>query len=124
VPRCGACHNLLPWLVEANADSFEAELQASVPVLVDLWAPWCAPCKPIAAAVEQLAKAHAGQLKVVKLDIDSAPDIAARYDVRGIPALLLVRDGNEVDRHVGAASARQLEPWLERHLGAHADAPA
>jgi thioredoxin 2 len=116
VPRCAVCHHHLPWLVDAGADDFERALQASVPVLVDFWAPWCGPCKWISPAVEEQARKRAGKVKVVKLDIDSAPEIAARYSVQSIPTLMVARDGEEVDRLVGAAPKPQLESWLERHL--------
>jgi thioredoxin 2 len=120
VPRCGACHHLLPWIVDATADDFDEQLTASVPVLVDFWAPWCGPCKWVSPAVEELARARAGNVKVVKLDIDSAPDIAGHFSVLSIPTLMLVRDGKEVDRLVGAAPKRQLESWLETTLAAEA----
>ncbi|MDX6609447.1 MAG: thioredoxin 2 [Solirubrobacterales bacterium] len=120
VPRCGVCHHLLPWLVDATADDFERELKAPVPVLVDFWAPWCGPCKWISPAVAEQAQARAGKVKVVKLDIDTAPEIASRFGVQGIPTLMLVRDGDEVDRLVGAAPKPQLESWLENHLAAGA----
>jgi thioredoxin 2 len=116
VPRCAVCHHHLPWLIEASADDFERELQAPVPVLVDFWAPWCGPCKWISPAVAEQARKRAGKVKVVKLDIDSAPEIAGRYSVQSIPTLMVARDGKEVDRLVGAAPKSQLESWLERHL--------
>jgi thioredoxin 2 len=122
VPRCGNCHHLLPWIVDAGADSFSAEITASVPVLVDMWAGWCIPCRVVTPIVEDLARAHAGRLKVVKLDVDAAPDIAARYGVQGIPTLLLITNGEEADRLVGAAPQPQIEGWLERHLPAEAPA--
>jgi thioredoxin 2 len=118
VPRCANCHNHLPWLVDADASTFEDEIKASVPVVVDFWAPWCGPCKMIAPALEKAAREHAGHLKVVKLDIDGAPQIAARYDVQGIPLLVVIRDGQEADRLVGAAPPRQIEAWLAPHLEA------
>jgi thioredoxin 2 len=119
VPRCSVCHTLLPWIVEADRDTFEQELRASVPVLVDFWAPWCGPCRMVSPLVERLGREHAGQLKVVKLNVDEAPEISDRYEVRGIPLLLLLRDGSEVARQVGAVPQPQLNEWLAPHL-AHA----
>jgi thioredoxin 2 len=121
VPRCAVCHSLLPWLVDAQADTFDGELVASVPLLVDFWAPWCGPCKWIAPVVEELARARAGHLKVVRLNIDEAPAIADRFGVRGIPMLVVIRDGVEVDRLTGVPGKPALEAWLERNLGAQLD---
>ena len=116
VPRCGVCHTLLPWIVEADRERFDDELKASVPVLVDFWAPWCGPCRMVSPLVERVGREHAGHLKVVKLNIDDAPEIADRYVVRGIPLLVLYRDGSEVARQVGAVPHPQLNAWLEPHL--------
>ena len=116
VPRCGVCHTLLPWIVEANRETFDDELKASVPVLVDFWAPWCGPCRMVSPLVERVGREHAGHLKVVKLNIDDAPEIADRYAVRGIPLLVLFRDGSEVARQVGPVPPPQLNAWLEPHL--------
>lgn len=116
VPRCSVCRTLLPWIVEASADSFDEEIAASVPVLVDFWAPWCGPCRTVSPLVERLGGEHAGHLKVVKLNVDEAPAIAGRYEVRGIPLLVVIRDGSERDRLVGAAPLAQLEAWLAPHL--------
>ena len=115
-PRCGACHQPLPWLVEATTETFDAELRASVPVLVDLWAPWCGPCRVMAPALEQLARERAGRLKVVKLNVDAHPAIAERYHVQGIPLLVLTRDGNELARLTGAAPLPRLQSWLNSQL--------
>jgi thioredoxin 2 len=116
VPRCANCHNLLPWIVDADREDFDAQIAASVPVLVDFWAPWCGPCRMVSPAVEAAGRDLTGQLKVVKLNVDEAPDISARYGVQGIPLLVLLRDGEEVDRLVGAVSPQQLRAWLDRHV--------
>jgi thioredoxin 2 len=124
VPRCSVCHTLLPWMVEADKDSFDAEITASVPVLIDFWAPWCGPCRMISPALERLAGRYAGQLKLVKLNVDEAPDISSRFGVQGIPLIVLWRNGGEVDRMVGAVPERDLEAWLRRHVDVDAAAPA
>jgi thioredoxin 2 len=116
VPRCSVCHTLLPWIVEAGPDSFDDEIRASVPVLVDFWAPWCGPCRMVSPLVERIGHEHAGRLKVVKLNVDEAPAISERYSIRGIPLLAIFRDGAEVDRLVGAAPYERLSEWLEPHL--------
>ncbi len=116
VPRCSACHTVLPWIVDADAGGFDEEIAASVPALVDLWAPWCGPCRMVSPIVEQMGREFAGRLKVVKLNVDEAPAIAARFDVQGIPLLVLLKDGQEIDRVVGAVPAPQLRAVLERHV--------
>jgi thioredoxin 2 len=116
VPRCSVCHTSLPWIVEASAATFDQEIRASVPVLVDFWAPWCGPCRMVSPIVERAGHEHAGHMKVVKLNVDEAPAISQRFDVRGIPLLVLFRDGAEVDRLVGAVPQNQLAQWLAPHL--------
>jgi thioredoxin 2 len=115
-PRCGNCHNPLPWLVDATPQTFDEELKASVPVVVDFWAPWCGPCRMIAPALESQARKHAGALKVVRLNVDEAPELSQRYSVQGIPLLVIFRDGEERDRLVGAVPERQIEAWIEPHI--------
>ena len=108
-PRCGQCHAPLPWLVAAGDATFDAvATEAPLPVLVDLWAPWCGPCRMVGPAVDQLATELAGRLKVVKVNVDEAPAIAARFDAMSIPTLLVLSGGQTVDRIVGALPAREL----------------
>jgi thioredoxin 2 len=123
IPRCGVCHHALPWVVDATGTTFDDEVRASIPVLVDFWAPWCGPCRMVSPAVERLAVELAGRLKVVKLNTDEAPQIAGRFGVQGIPLLVLLRDGEEVDRRVGAHPEAALRQWLGPHVG-HGSAPA
>ncbi|HEY7072823.1 MAG TPA: thioredoxin [Acidimicrobiales bacterium] len=117
-PTCPRCKQPLPWLVEAAAGSVDAALKANVPVLVDLWAPWCGPCRMVAPILEQLAVERAGRIKVVKVNVDELPEVSARYGVQGIPTLLLVSDGREIARQVGAAPKAALTRWLDQHLTA------
>jgi len=118
VPRCAVCHESLPWIVDATEAGFDAEIDAAVPVLVDFWAPWCGPCRMVSPLVERIGRDRAGRLKVVKLNTDEAPQIAARYSVQGIPLLVLIREGTELDRLVGAAPEEQLRRWVEGNLAA------
>ncbi len=118
VPRCPSCKAELPWLVEADETDFSEVVAGRLPVLVDLWADWCGPCRLIAPAVEQASRDLAGRLKVVKVDVDRSPGVSARYGVQGIPTLLLLRDGTEVDRQVGASGAEALLSWVRTAVGA------
>jgi len=115
-PVCAVCKSPLPWLVDAAPDTVDAALDAPVPVLVDLWAPWCGPCRMVAPALQQLAADRAGQVKVVKVNVDELPHVAARYGVQSIPTLLLLDHGREIGRQVGAASAAVLAQWLDARL--------
>jgi thioredoxin 2 len=112
VPRCPKCKSELAWLVEADAQTFAAETNASVPVVVDFWAAWCGPCRMIAPVLEDLAHRHAGHLKVVKVDVEESPSLASRFGAQSIPLLVVLRDGEEIDRIVGALPRAALEQRL------------
>jgi thioredoxin 2 len=116
--RCAACHTALPWLTSASDGDFEQVVTAaSLPVLVDLWAPWCGPCRMVAPGVEQAAQALAGRLKAVKVNVDEAPRVAERFGVQGIPTLLILRQGREIARQVGAVPPPALLRWAEEVIG-------
>lgn len=116
-PRCGKCHSPLPWITEAGDDDFEAIAGgASIPVLVDLWAEWCGPCRMVSPAVEELAREKAGELKLVKVDVDRAQAVARRFEVQGIPTLLLLQKGQVVSRQTGASPLAALRKWVEGAL--------
>ena len=100
-----------PLIVDGTALE-ELVQKAELPVLVDFYADWCGPCRYMAPALEQLAKDHAGQVIVAKLDTDRHPEAAMRYGIRGIPTLLIFKDGEEVGRQVGAVPASDLELLL------------
>lgn len=85
-------------------------------VLVDFWAPWCGPCKAVAPLLEEIADEFGGQLTVVKVNVDDSPEIAARMKIRGIPTLVLFRDGDVVAQQTGAGSLGQLRTFVKGHL--------
>ncbi len=117
-PRCARCQADLPWLVDAREDDFADAVATPLPVLVDLWAPWCGPCRLVAPGIEQAARELAGRLKVVKVNVDEAPGVSARFGVQGIPTLLLLRDGQVVDRQVGALPTDRLLGWARQAVHA------
>jgi thioredoxin 2 len=111
-PRCPSCKSALPWVIDADTATFAEETTASVPVVVDFWAAWCGPCRMISPVLEDLAKRYAGQLKVVKVDVDANPELATRFGAQSIPLLVVIRDGQEIDRIVGALPRAALEQRL------------
>lgn len=118
-PRCANCHQWLPWIAAAgDADFTDVAEKASVPVLVDLWATWCGPCRAVSPALEQLATERAGQLKLVKVDVDKAPAISQRFAVQAVPTLLLLDHGQVLGRQAGAAPVAALRNWLDQTLSA------
>jgi thioredoxin 2 len=117
IPRCGNCHQSLPWIATAGDDTFaEVAEAAALPVVVDLWAPWCGPCRAVSPALEQLARELAGQLKLVKVNVDESPKLQERFGVRAIPTLLLLKHGQVADRMTGAAPLPALRDWVRAKL--------
>ncbi len=120
-PRCGNCHQPLPWIVDADDTTFaDIADAASVPVIVDLWAPWCGPCRRVSPALEQLARDLAGQVKLVKVNVDVSPQLSHRFGAQAIPTLLVLRGGQVAARQTGAAPLAALRAWVDRALAAPA----
>jgi thioredoxin 2 len=118
VPKCGNCHQPLPWITDADDNDFtQIADQSQLPVLVDLWATWCGPCRMVSPALEQLATERAGQIKLVKVDIDTAPTTTRRFGVQAVPTLLILRDGEVTARQAGAAPLPTLRTWVDSALG-------
>jgi thioredoxin 2 len=117
-PVCGRCKTPLAFVstpVTVTDATFSAEVERSpLPVLVDAWAPWCGPCRMIAPAIDELAEEMAGRVRVAKLNVDDNPTTAARFDLRSIPTLLLIKGGREVDRIVGVVPKAEIARRLER----------
>lgn len=116
-PRCAKCKTGLPWVADADDASFSSVVEESaVPVLLDLWAPWCGPCRMVSPALETLARERAGQVKLVKVNVDDSPGLARRFDAMSIPTLLVLDRGRVVARQVGALPEHALRRWLEGAL--------
>jgi len=100
--------------VKVTDDSFEQDvLKSSTPVLVDFWAEWCGPCKQIAPALEQIAQELGGSVTIAKVNIEDSPGVPSRYGVRGIPTLMLFRDGQMASMKVGAMPKAKILEWLQ-----------
>lgn len=100
--------------VQSDTASFENDvIAADIPVVVDFWAEWCGPCKMIAPALEEISSEMDGQVKIVKLNIDENPEIAAQYGVRSIPTLFMFKGGQIADQMIGAAPKGKLSDWIK-----------
>jgi thioredoxin 2 len=109
----------LPWIAAAGDEDFAEVVEtSSVPVLVDVWATWCGPCRMVSPALEQLATERAGQLKLVKVDVDKAPAIAQQFAIQAVPTLLVLNNHEVLGRQAGAAPVAALRKWLDQALSA------
>jgi thioredoxin 2 len=110
-PRCGTCHQPLRWIADADDTTFgDIAEAAKIPVIVDLWAPWCGPCLMVSPALEQLARDLAGRVKLVKVNVDASPQVSQRFGAQAIPTLLVLRGGQVAARQTGAARCRSCGP--------------
>jgi thioredoxin 2 len=120
-PVCGSCKNPLPLsthpVIVTDANFAEEVERAPLPVLLDMWAPWCGPCRMLAPTIEQIAGELAGRVKVAKLNTDENPMTASRFSVQSIPTLLVLKDGKEIDRIVGALPKQDILRKLESVIG-------
>ncbi|NND76132.1 MAG: thioredoxin [Ilumatobacter sp.] len=123
-PRCATCHRDLPWLVDVGDREFDAAVDVERLVLVDLWAAWCGPCRAVAPILATLARDFAGDIKVVKVDVDASPITARRYSATSIPTLLFLRHGELVDRLVGAHPEHVLRERVKTLLAGANEPPS
>jgi len=105
---------------DVTSSTWDTEvLKAQGLVMVDFWAPWCAPCRMVSPTVEELAKEYQGKMKFMKLNTDENPDIASKYNIMGIPTLMFIKDGRSVDSIVGAIPKQQLKSKIDSLLTTH-----
>ncbi len=104
-------------ILAVDDNNFENEvINSDTPVLVDFWAQWCGPCKSLMPVIEELASEIGDKVKVVKIDIEEAPEAPTKYGVRGVPTLMIFKDGKVVDTRVGGLPKAQLSNWINQNI--------
>ena len=104
-------------MVKISDDTFEHDvIKCKKAVLVDFWAEWCGPCKQIAPILEEIAEEYASKLTIGKIDVDENPETPSKYQVRGIPTMILFNNGDIVDTRVGVSSKKDLSDWINQHI--------
>lgn len=103
--------------MEITDNNFETEvLKSNVPVLLDIWALWCKPCRALLPIIEELTNEYEGKVKVGKLDVDNSPEVAANYGIRSVPTLMFFKNGEEVERIIGVVSKQEISEKLDMML--------
>lgn len=112
-PRCGRCKSPLPWVADADDATFaDVAERTSLPVIVDLWAPWCGPCKTLGPIIEKVIAETNGEVVLAKVDVDANPGVARAFQVQSIPAVYALRDGKVVDGFIGALPEPRVREWV------------
>ncbi|NJM28819.1 MAG: thioredoxin [Rhizobiales bacterium] len=107
----------MQFTTKVSDASFDADvIKSSEPVVVDFWAEWCGPCKAIGPALEEIAQTLGPKAKIVKLNVDENPGVASKYGIRGIPTLMIFKDGKVASTKVGALPKNQLQSWIEQSI--------
>lgn len=103
--------------MQVNDSNFKEEvLNSDIPVLVDFWAPWCMPCNMVAPIVEEIARDYQGKIKVCKINVDEAPNVASKYGIMSIPTIALIKNGEVVDKVIGALPKSDIENIIKPHI--------
>ena len=103
-------------IINTTDENFAETIKSDKPVLVDFWASWCAPCKMIAPILEEISTEFSEKVTIAKLDVDENPETPSRYQIRGIPTMILFNNGSIVDTKVGASSKKDLTDWINQHI--------
>jgi thioredoxin 2 len=116
-PRCRRCHRSLPWVVDASDDDFAHVAESvPIPVVVDFWGLWCVPSRRLNSVLEKLAVSCAGRAKLVRVNVEDTPQLVQRFEVQGLPTLLVTHRGRSLARKSGAVQAQELRDWVEGAL--------